>query len=265
MRMHVARQRQPQRRARRMDRLGSGTRPSAAICAAMSSSPGRRSASARKAGSRLSSRTSTPQRPGSGRGRARPRPATIAHQRILGQRPPRLPPVERVGVMRQKEGPLGRRNARAPAPPAPKSRAGSTAIGPRRQTVESERSALASVSSSTRGRHDLVAVGVQEAHRDRDDLGLLVGLARRWRVVWVEGQACRCRPVLRRQSSDTFSRGVPASEYQRLNWRQVAARRILETPAANPRSSPPRRRGGRNRGPAPGHSRHRPPAASACR
>ena len=154
---------------------------------------------------------------------------TLGHhprQNVLGQRAPRLPAVEGVGVMGQKEGAFGLGNLTLQdhrrGKPAQDRRDGS------RRKLMKCKALHGLVHLKNRGWHHLVAVGVQETHGNRNDLGVFIRLPRCRRVGLGEGQRigatlCPCRPSLMHAKPRCASLRVPAFEL-----RQIAAGDILE-------------------------------------
>ena len=156
----------------------------------------------------------------------RPRLCTVQRhpgQHILSQRPPRLPFVERVGVMGQQERALFRRGLAVQHHRRRKA-AQDRGDRPAGKAVKRER-LFGFRHLQHRRRHHLVAVGVQKAHGDGQHLGVFHRLAGRRRVVLAEAQRepARAVPRLRHRHARRARLGIPT-----LELRQVAARGILE-------------------------------------
>jgi hypothetical protein len=178
-------------------------------------------------------------------------------QRLAHQAAACLPPVERVAVMGQQHQPVGGGERRVE-----KDRGGEAAQeggdDALRVSEVGERPAervLGAVEHMERLIAKLRAVGAVERQKDGDDGGLLEGLAGGGGDFLRQGQ----------DQIGTFD--APAGgelgaglRVPALELAEVAARRVLEHLAANPRWCRPARHGGRNRGRAPWHRPRRPPA-----
>ena len=222
----------------------------------MSSSVGSASTRARNAGSRLSSRSTAGQRVERRRGIGRRAVAHHRDQHVLASARPASHRLKRVGVMGQQEGAFGAAVARSRITGAEKPRrieGTGRAASPSKVKLCSRLGQLQHAWSAPPRRR----WGSAGPRRPGSPAApCRAGPA--WAAWSAAGSGCRCR---RRQSSFTVSARRAGLRVPALELRQVAAGGILEHLAASPRSSPPRRRGGRSRGPAPCDSLRPRPAA----
>jgi hypothetical protein len=181
----------------------------------------------------------SPWRPASSRASARPASQRLNGSVSCARRKARSALACALQHHRRREAAQDRR---APAaPPAPRS--GSSASA----SVIPERSSAPPRRHSGSSRPTATGITLGPSAAGRGSAGSTWGRS-----------ACSCRPSRLSQASATFRRGVPASEYQRLNCAQIAAggilehlqpvldrRRLpvvaLEIEIQRPRDSPPRR------------------------